>query len=223
MSNRSRDVAAGYLLVVFELQEDARPPEQRPKAPDPMEPLQVQLEREIERLGARLRETVEQHESSMEELKASNEELQAMNEELRSATEELETGREELQSINEELGTVNQELKLKVDELGSANSDMLNLMDATAIPTVFLDRDLRITRYTPSAVDVFNLISTDVGRPLTDLRTQLDYPTLGAGCVTRARAAGAGRARDQSCRQRPGTSRGCCPTGRPTTTSPAWC
>ncbi|MDI4667294.1 PAS domain-containing protein, partial [Xanthobacter autotrophicus] len=101
-----------------------------------------------------------------------------MNEELRSATEELETNREELQSINEELTTVNHELKSKVDELGHANSDMQNLMDATAIATVFLDRDLRITRFTPSAVTLFNLIATDVGRPLSHLRTQLQYPEL---------------------------------------------
>ena len=78
-----------------------------------------------------------------------------MNEELRSATEELETSREELQSINEELTTVNQELKSKVDELGHANSDLQNLMAATAIATVFLDRELRITRFTPSAVPIF--------------------------------------------------------------------
>ena len=78
-----------------------------------------QLDRELERLKAHLRDTVEQYEASTEELKASNEELQAMNEELRSATEELETSREELQSINEELTTVNHELKSKVDELGA--------------------------------------------------------------------------------------------------------
>jgi len=136
------------------------------------------LDREVERLKAHLRDTVEQYEASNEELKAGNEELQAMNEELRSATEELETGREELQSINEELSAVNAELKSKVDELGSANSDMLNLMDATAIPTVFLDRDLCITRYTPPAVGVFNLIPADVGRPLSDLRSDLQYPEL---------------------------------------------
>jgi two-component system CheB/CheR fusion protein len=108
-----------------------------------------------------------------------NEELQAMNEELHSATEELEKSREELQSINEELTTVNHELRRKVDELGHANSDMRNLMDATAIATVFLDRQLRITRYTPSAVSLFHLTATDVGRPLTDLTSQLRYPTLG--------------------------------------------
>jgi two-component system CheB/CheR fusion protein len=144
------------------------------------DPMAVRLDREIERLNARLRDTVEQYETSTEELQASNEELQAMNEELRSATEELETGREELQSVNEELSTVNQELKSKVEELGSANSDMQNLMDATSIPTVFVDRELRISGYTPAAVPVFNLIPTDTGRPLTDLRTELDFPTLGA-------------------------------------------
>lgn len=137
-----------------------------------------QLDREVERLKSHLRDTVEQYETSTEELKAGNEELQAMNEELRSATEELETSREELQSINEELTTVNHELKSKVDELGHANSDMQNLMDATAIATVFLDRQLRITRYTPSAVTLFNFIATDIGRPLAHLHTQLHYPQL---------------------------------------------
>ena len=101
-----------------------------------------------------------------------------MNEELRSATEELETSREELQSINEELTTVNQELKGKVDELATANSDLQNLMAATAIATVFLDRELRITLFTPSAVELFNLIPTDVGRPLSDITQPLDYPGL---------------------------------------------
>lgn len=142
------------------------------------DPVTRQLDRELERLKAHLRDTVEQYEASTEELKASNEELQAMNEELRSATEELETSREELQSINEELTTVNHELKSKVDELGHANSDMLNLMGATAIATVFLDRELCITRYTPTAVQLFNLIATDIGRPLADLSSHLDYPQL---------------------------------------------
>lgn len=144
------------------------------------DPLARQLDRELERMKSYLRDTVEQYEASNEELKASNEELQAMNEELRSATEELETSREELKSINEELTTVNHELKSKVDELGHANSDMHNLMDATAIATIFLDRDLRVTRFTPSAVRLFSLIPSDIGRPLSDLTTHLDYGDLGA-------------------------------------------
>src|SRR5262249_35480662 len=136
------------------------------------------LERELEQIKGHLRDTVEQYEASTEELKASNEELQAMNEELRSATEELETSREELQSINEELTTVNQEMKSKVDEVANANSDLQNLMASTSIATVFLDRALAITRYTPSAVELFHLIPTDVGRPLAHLKHRLDYPEL---------------------------------------------
>jgi two-component system CheB/CheR fusion protein len=174
------DIAPGMMLVTLEaLPEDAAaPPAQPALVPGEVDPLSHLLDRELERLKSHLRDTVEQYEASTEELKASNEELQAMNEELRSATEELETSREELQSINEELTTVNHELKSKVDELGHANSDMQNLMDATAIATVFLDRDLHITRYTPSAVTLFNLIPTDIGRPLSHLTNQLDYPQL---------------------------------------------
>ena len=175
------EAAPDYFLVVIDA-EDATAdgaPADTPTTSS-LHPVAEHLDREVERLKAHLRDTVEQYEASNEELKAGNEELQAMNEELRSATEELETGREELQSINEELSTVNSELKSKVEELGSSNSDMLNLMDATAIPTVFLDRDLHITRFTPPAVDVFKLIPADIGRPLTDLRTELDYPELAA-------------------------------------------
>lgn len=173
------EIGADMFLVVIQAQLPEGEGGDGPAIRAEADPVARQLDRELERLKSHLRDTVEQYEASTEELKASNEELQAMNEELRSATEELETSREELQSINEELTTVNHELKSKVDELGHANSDMHNLMDATAIATVFLDRELRITRYTPSAVTLFNLIPTDVGRPLTDLTTQLHYPEMG--------------------------------------------
>ncbi|MCC7424754.1 MAG: PAS domain-containing protein [Planctomycetaceae bacterium] len=173
------DVLAGAQLVVFEAHRpSATTAEQPVHVESDREPAARQLERELERLKSHLRDTVEQYEASTEELKAGNEELQAMNEELRSATEELETSREELQSINEELTTVNQELKSKVDELGNANSDLHNLMASTAIGTIFLDRKLRITRYTPHAVSLFNLIPTDIGRPLSDLTRRLDYSEL---------------------------------------------
>ena len=173
----AQDFAPGYLLVIFE-EIDAAPAD----APTPVQtdPLMLDLERELDQLKRRQQETVEQYEASAEELKASNEELQAMNEELRSATEELETSREELQSINEELTTVNHELKGNIEELGRANSDLQNLMASTNIATVFLDRDLSIKRFTPSAVAIFNLIPADVGRPLSDLRGTLDYDALAA-------------------------------------------
>lgn len=119
-------------------------------------------------------------EASTAQLKAGNQELQVINEELRSAAEAFETTCEELRSVNEQLTIANQDLKSRVDELGHANSDLQNLMDATAIATVFLDRQLRVTRYTPSAVALFNLIPTDIGRPLSHLTNQLDYPQLQA-------------------------------------------
>jgi two-component system CheB/CheR fusion protein len=166
-------------LVLFEVEAGGAESTHAKSARLEADPLARHLDAEIERLKSHLRETVEQYEASTEELKASNEELQAMNEEMRAATEELETSREELQSINEELTTVNHELKNKVEELSHSNSDMQNLMDATQIATIFLDRDLRITRFTPAAVQLFNLIRSDVGRPLTDMATRLDYPELG--------------------------------------------
>jgi two-component system CheB/CheR fusion protein len=173
------EIAAGFLLVTF----DKRPPGTgsatlaRDSASIP-EPIVRQLEGELQHVKGSLRDTVERYEASAEELKASNEELQAMNEELRSATEELETSREELQSINEELTTVNQEMKIKMEEVAHANSDLQNLMASTSIATVFLDRELAITRFTPAAADIFNMIPGDVGRPLGHLKYQLEYPDL---------------------------------------------
>ncbi len=172
------DLSPDYMLVTFNLRQNAATaPAVESTAP---ESLVQHLEGELEQVRGHLRDTVEQYEASTEELKASNEELQAMNEELRSATEELETGREELQSINEELTTVNQEARNKVEELDHANSDLQNLMSATAIATLFLDRDMRIMRYTDSAAPIFNLIAGDIGRPLSHLQYRIDYPDMPA-------------------------------------------
>ena len=127
------------------------------------------LEAELDRTRSQLQEALEEHETGNEELRASNEELQSLNEELQSATEELETSKEELQSMNEELITVNQELHTKVDELNQAYSDLVNLMQSTDIGTLFLDRELRIKRFTPKATELFHLLPSDVGRPLSHI------------------------------------------------------
>lgn len=137
-----------------------------------------QLEAEISQLKGHLQETMEHGETSTQELKASNEELQAINEELRSASEELETSKEELQSINEELTTVNFELKVKVEETSKINDDLQNFIAATDIATIFIDRAMRIKRYTPRAASIFNLIATDNNRSLLDITHKLDYETL---------------------------------------------
>ncbi|WP_412060706.1 CheR family methyltransferase [Rubrivirga sp. IMCC45206] len=133
----------------------------------------AQLEQELHQTRKQLQQTMEEGEVATEELKASNEELQSINEELQSTTEELETSKEELQSTNEELRTVNQELKNKVDELLRSNADLQNLMASTDIATLFLDRELRLTRFTPRAADVFHVIPPDLGRPLDHLAHRL--------------------------------------------------
>ncbi|WP_413915469.1 PAS domain-containing protein [Candidatus Skiveiella danica] len=120
-----------------------------------------------------LQSTHEELESSNEELKSSNEEMQSVNEELQSTNEELETSKEELQSVNEELATVNAELQTKVADLSRANNDMNNLLAGTGIATVFVDHQLRILRFTPTAAEIINLIPGDVGRPVGHLVSNL--------------------------------------------------
>ncbi|MDB5760296.1 MAG: cheBR, partial [Burkholderia sp.] len=141
-------------------------------------PAMAHLERELGQTKEELQSVIEQYETALEDSKASNEELQAMNEELRSATEEMETSKEELQSINEELNTVNAELKMKVEETSKANDDLENFVAATEIATIFIDRGMRIKRYTKPAAGLFNLIPTDIGRPLLDITNRLEYPRL---------------------------------------------
>ncbi|MDR5753273.1 MULTISPECIES: CheR family methyltransferase [unclassified Caballeronia] len=174
-----RDDTSGtdVVLVLF----DETPSDTRPGADEsgePRDPTLVQIEEELHRTKEQLQSTIEQSNVSTEELKASNEELQSINEELRSATEELETGKEELQSVNEELIAVNSELQEKVEETDKANDDLRNLIASTGIATVFVDRAMRIKRYTSAAVSIFNVIASDVGRPLLDLTHRLDYPEL---------------------------------------------
>lgn len=132
-------------------------------------PVIEHLESELHRTRANLRTTIEQLESSNEELKSSNEELLSTNEEMQSANEELQSSQEELKSLNEELATVNAELGRKVDELARANADLQNLFSSTDVATLFLDRDQRVTRFTPAAKALFRLIDADVGRPIAHL------------------------------------------------------
>ena len=137
-----------------------------------------QIEEELQKTKQRLQSTIEELETANEEFRSSNEELMSVNEELQSSNEELETSKEELQSVNEELETVNSELTNKVDELDRANSDLNNIFQSTQIATIFLDRNIVIRSFTPPVTKLFNLISGDQGRPLTDLVSRLVYPDL---------------------------------------------
>ncbi|TPL73671.1 CheR family methyltransferase [Mesorhizobium sp. B2-3-15] len=136
------------------------------------------LERELRDTRERLQSTIEEYETALEEVKSSNEELVSVNEEAQSTNEELEASKEEMQSLNEELNTINAELTSKIEELDHANSDLRNLFESTDIATIFLDRSLVVRTFTPAASSFFSLRPSDVGRPLTDLSSQLDYPEL---------------------------------------------
>ncbi|OGB04105.1 MAG: chemotaxis protein CheB [Burkholderiales bacterium RIFCSPHIGHO2_12_FULL_61_11] len=136
------------------------------------------MNEELQELREQLQTTREEMQTSQEELKSANEELQSTNEELQSTNEELTTSKEEMQSLNEELQTVNAELQSKVDDLSIVNNDMKNLLDSTEIATVFLDDKMRVRRFTPHATHLFKLIQSDVGRPLSDITTELNYPGL---------------------------------------------
>jgi two-component system, chemotaxis family, CheB/CheR fusion protein len=120
----------------------------------------------------------EEARASREELQSANEELQSTNEELQSTNEELTTSKEEMQSMNEELQTINSELQAKLDDLALEQSDMKNLLNSIEIAILFLDQDLNVRRFTDRAAKVINLRETDVGRPLSDLTTTLQYSQL---------------------------------------------
>ena len=148
----------------------AKPPAHAPRL--------AELERELQAAHEETRTAREEMQTSQEELRSTNEEMQSTNEELQSTNEEITTSKEEMQSLNEELQTVNNELQTKVDELSQSASDMKNLLNSTDIATLFLDKDLNVRRFTPQATKIIKLIPGDVGRPITDLASELSYPEL---------------------------------------------
>jgi two-component system CheB/CheR fusion protein len=146
----------------------------------------AQLQQELAALREYLQSVIEEQESTNEELKSANEEILSTNEELQSTNEELQTAKEEAQSANEELATVNEELRHRNAELARVNNDLVNLLSGVNIPIVMVSRDLRLRRFTPLAEKVFNLIPTDVGRPISDIKPNLpaiDLPKLITGVI----------------------------------------
>jgi two-component system CheB/CheR fusion protein len=174
-------IKSEFMMVLFESPESpaiASSKRKEQAAAKAIEPRVAALEQELQSTKEYLQTTIEELETSNEELQSTNEELQSTNEELQSTNEELETSREELQSTNEELETVNAEQQNKVEELSQANNDLNNLLGCTEIATVFLDNDIRIKRYTSKTTDIFKLINSDVGRPISDIVHNLIYDDL---------------------------------------------
>jgi two-component system CheB/CheR fusion protein len=136
------------------------------------------MAQELQQAHQDLNTTRDEMQISQEELKSTNEELQSMNEELQSTNEELTTSKEETQSMNEELQTVNNEMEAKLDELSRTSDDMKNLLNSTDIATLFLDDALLVRRFTTQAATIIKLRPGDIGRPITELVTDLNYPSL---------------------------------------------
>ncbi|MCA3219509.1 MAG: PAS domain S-box protein [Burkholderiales bacterium] len=138
----------------------------------------AERDEQVHRLREDLAAMEREGEAALAELRVAHEEAMSLNEELRSSNEEPQTYKEELQSMNEELVSVNAQIEEKIDELERALGDVRNLMDATQVPTLFLDRDLRIRRCTEPTRRLFHLFDADVGRALRDIAGRVDAPTL---------------------------------------------
>jgi PAS domain-containing protein len=179
-SLKEPEALRGLVMIVFT--DVAKPPETKVSGKAKRTPasgaLLAQMEQELQQCREDLHTTREEMQTSQEELKSTNEELQSTNEELQSTNEELTTSKEEMQSMNEELQTVNAELQVKVDDLSKINNDMKNLLESTEIATLFLDKALRVRLFTTGANRIFKLIPGDVGRPITDIASDLLYPEL---------------------------------------------
>jgi two-component system CheB/CheR fusion protein len=174
------EVLRGLVMIVFTdvatLPETKGPA--KAKGPSASRARMAALERDLEQVRQELQTTREEMQTSQEEAKSANEELQSANEELQSANEELTTSAEEMQSMNEELQTLGTELQHKLDDLSRLNNDLKNLLDSTEITTLFLDTALRVRLFTAGSNLVFKLIPGDVGRPITDITSELAYPDL---------------------------------------------
>ncbi|HKS25664.1 MAG TPA: CheR family methyltransferase [Thermoanaerobaculia bacterium] len=142
------------------------------KTPEDLREL-ARLKRELEATREYLQSIIEEQEAMNEELRSANEEIQSSNEELQSTNEELETAKEELQSSNEELTTLNEELENRNEELALLNNDLSNLLASLEIGVIMLDGGMRIRRCNAAAQRVLNLLPTDIGRSIADMKTTL--------------------------------------------------
>ena len=138
----------------------------------------ARLKQELTTTREHLQSIIEEQQATNQDLRAANEEILSSNEELQSTNEELETAKEEIQATNEEMNTVNEELRRRTKEATQVSNDLQNLLNSINIPILMLGADLQIRQFTPAVEGIFNLISTDIGRPLSDITHKLNVPNL---------------------------------------------
>lgn len=174
-----------HLLVLFEEEPAAseteptvaQPASGRKKSNRAQQTIQ-QLQQELETTKLHLQTIINEQQATNQDLRAANEEILSSNEELQSINEELQTAKEEIQATNEELSSINDELHCRNTEATQISNDLQNLLSSTNIPILMLEGDLKIRRFTPVAANLFNLIPTDMGRPLSDIKHNLNITDL---------------------------------------------
>ncbi len=167
----SSKLGNAFMIVVLSMAEPALP-----RADSETYSTDTAVTQRVLQLEHELQQTRENLQATIEELEATNEEQQATNEELVASNEELQSTNEELHAVNEELFTVNAEYQSKIHELTELNNDIDNLLKSIDIGVIFLDKDLKIRKFTPAATEYLNLMETDVGRPLSHFSHNLDCP-----------------------------------------------
>jgi two-component system CheB/CheR fusion protein len=131
----------------------------------------VNIEEELHQVKERLS-------STHELLNASNENMQSFNEELLSANEEMQSTNEEMQSVNEELQTINAEYQSKIRELSNLNDDLNNYFRSNVNGQIFVNKDLMLMKFSPGAEVHINLLEIDIGRPLSNISTNIRFETI---------------------------------------------
>src|SRR5438067_3972823 len=169
-----------WFLVIFDETTSRRKPERflQPLGKMAAQAEVTELRQELAASKESLQVIIEEQEATNEELKAANEEVESSNEELQSTNEELETAKEELQSTNEELTTLNEELSNRNLEMMQLTNELNNLLASTQMPIVMVDNALTVRRATPAARSAFNILPTDIGRPLSELRPNINISDL---------------------------------------------
>jgi two-component system CheB/CheR fusion protein len=182
--NGSVQAGGLHFMVLFEDAAPAATPgpadaaERKKAAAIPLKTAEGRGDRENARLKQELAETQAYLQSIIEEQEASTEELKSANEEAQASNEELETAKEELQSANEELNTMNDELRTRNVALTEAITDLSNVLTGIDIPLVMVGKDLKVRRFTAAIEPMLNLIDSDIGRPIGDLKPHIDVPDL---------------------------------------------
>ncbi|MGK6313112.1 CheR family methyltransferase [Neorhizobium sp. DT-125] len=150
----------------------------------------AELEIELEETRAELQAAIRNLDIASEEQKIINAEAFSLNEEYQSANEELVTSKEELQSLNQELMSTNNQLQEALERQRTISKDVENVLHSMDVATLYLDNALNIRLFTPAAQSLFKIISSDIGRPLTDLTALANDGTLEADALDALKSEG---------------------------------